>query len=63
MISDFLKPINPYLQYIPEDLKSEYMQELLEMSKQEGFVKIDSETDDLILEYDVMVAIAKKTNK
>lgn len=62
-LSDFLKPINPYLRYIPEELKSEYMQDLIDVSKQEGFIKFHSVTDELILEYNVMIAIAKKPNK
>ncbi|CAH1407661.1 unnamed protein product [Nezara viridula] len=62
-LSDFLKPINPYLQYIPDELKSEYRQDLIDICKREGVVKFDAVTEELILEYHSIVAIAHKPNK
>ncbi|XP_014283772.1 juvenile hormone acid O-methyltransferase [Halyomorpha halys] len=62
-LTTLLKAINPYLRYIPDELKSEYIQDMIDLLKQGGFVKYDTVNEDLIIEYNIIVAVAQKLEK
>ena len=55
-----MKAVNPYLSHTPEDLVPGCLREIEELIKTDTYIKYDKSKDDFVMEYDMIVTLAKK---